>query len=96
MHALRAIVSVFPVIIAKLRGPARGCANRFRNAKARKCVSLCPAMLHVMYGEYVSQHTRAIHTRAAGRMHKVFGTITSRVVQEVETLLSPSTHVRGG
>lgn len=67
-HALRAIVSVFPAIIAKLRSsPARGRANRSRNAKARKCVSLCPATLYVitaygMYGENTCRDALAPHT----------------------------------
>lgn len=67
-HALRAIVSVFPAIIAKLRSPARGRVNRSRNAKARKCVSLCPATLHVitaygMYGIRVATRSPCTRTR---------------------------------
>lgn len=65
-----AIVSVFSAIIAKLRSPARGRTNRTRNAKARKCVSLCPATLHVItaYGMY-GENTCRERTRSPYTVH---------------------------
>lgn len=95
----RTIVSVFPTISRNYGVQLAGARIALTMPKPANTLAFVPLRdngVRYVRREYVSRHTRPTHTRAAARMHKVFGTITSRVVREVETLLSPSAHVTGG